>query len=92
MVVGPVQRAAVGRGGVQVTRLAFGCAPIGGLYRAIAEDDTVAIAQHVWELGIRCFDAAPLYGYGNAERRLGLALGGRPGKQLAVSGHSLVFV
>jgi D-threo-aldose 1-dehydrogenase len=83
--IDPLRRETVGRGGTSVTRLGFGCAPIGGLYRAVTEDEAVATARHAWELGIRYFDVAPLYGYGNAERRLGLALAGRPREEFAVS-------
>jgi D-threo-aldose 1-dehydrogenase len=38
----------------------------------------VATVERAWELGIRMFDVAPLYGYGAAERRLGMGLAGRP--------------
>ena len=30
------------------------------------------LVEHAWDMGIRYFDAAPLYGYGNGERRMGL--------------------
>jgi D-threo-aldose 1-dehydrogenase len=34
--------------------------------------------DHAWDIGIRSFDVAPLYGYGAAERRMGSALSARP--------------
>jgi D-threo-aldose 1-dehydrogenase len=40
--------------------------------------DAIATIRHAWDVGIRLFDAAPLYGYGAAERRLGLAMADRP--------------
>jgi len=64
----------VGRSGLEVTRLGFGTASIGGLYTAIDEADAIATVERAWELGIRLFDTAPLYGYGAAERRLGEVL------------------
>ena len=36
------------------------------------------VASHAWDIGIRYFDVAPLYGYGSAERRIGRALAGPP--------------
>ena len=85
MVADPFLQVPVGRTGVRVSRLGFGCAPIGGLYRAVAEEDAISTARHAWDVGIRYFDVAPLYGYGNAERRLGRALAGRPRDAFAVS-------
>src|SRR5207248_16715 len=38
-----------------------------------------------WERGVRFFDTAPLYGYGESERRLGRALGGRPRDELVLA-------
>src|SRR6185295_12361018 len=38
----------------------------------------VATIDRAWELGVRLFDTAPVYGYGLCEQRAGLALRGRP--------------
>jgi D-threo-aldose 1-dehydrogenase len=81
----PTHRITVGRSAVSVTRLGFGCASIGGLYRSVAEETAVAVARHAWDLGIRYFDVAPLYGYGAAERRLGSAVRDRSRDDFAVS-------
>ena len=62
---------------MRVTRLGFGSAEIGGLYRPVADADALAVLHHAWESGIRYFDTAPLYGYGNSELRLGRMLAGR---------------
>jgi D-threo-aldose 1-dehydrogenase len=77
MAFDPFERVALGASGLQVTRLGFGGASIGGLYRAVPETSAIAVARHAWDIGIRAFDVAPLYGYGNAERRIGLALADR---------------
>ena len=74
----PTERLGLGRTGLTVTRLGFGAASIGGLFSAVSDDEAVATIDHAWELGIRTFDVAPLYGYGAAERRVGMALAGRP--------------
>ncbi|HEY4190459.1 MAG TPA: aldo/keto reductase [Candidatus Limnocylindrales bacterium] len=74
----PFERVALGRSGLHATRLGLGGASIGGLYRPVADADAVATIRHAWAIGIRLFDVAPLYGYGNAERRMGAALAGEP--------------
>jgi len=79
------ERVDLGRTGLRVTRLGFGAAPIGGLYEAVTDDDARATVERAWELGIRTFDVAPLYGYGAAERRLGAVLAGRPRSEFVLS-------
>jgi D-threo-aldose 1-dehydrogenase len=78
MTFDPEERRALGRTDVQVTRLGFGGASIGGLYRPVSDGDAVATVRRAWDLGIRHFDTAPLYGYGASERRVGAALADRP--------------
>ena len=60
-----------------MTRLSFGGASIGGLFRPVEEGEAVRVIRHAWDLGIRSFDTAPLYGYGESERRIGRALADR---------------
>jgi D-threo-aldose 1-dehydrogenase len=74
MAYDPTQRVTLGRTGVTVTRLGLGTAEIGGLYRPVSDDDAARLVRHAWDAGVRYFDTAPLYGYGNGERRLGLEL------------------
>jgi len=81
----PTELAPLGRTGLRVTRLGFGTAEIGGLFRAVDEEDAQATLKRAWELGIRYFDTAPLYGYGNAERRLGRLLAGQPREAFVLS-------
>jgi D-threo-aldose 1-dehydrogenase len=78
MAFDPVERVPLGRTGLAVTRLGFGGASIGGLFAPVTDDDARATLRHAWDLGIRYFDTAPLYGYGASERRFGAALGGEP--------------
>jgi D-threo-aldose 1-dehydrogenase len=65
--------------------LGLGTAEIGGLFRPVSDEDALGLVDHAWDLGIRYFDTAPLYGYGNAERRLGAALAGRPRDDYVIS-------
>jgi len=78
MTVDHAERVPIGRTGLAVTRLGFGGASIGGLFTAVEDDDAIATIGHAWDLGIRYFDTAPLYGYGASERRFGAALAERP--------------
>ena len=78
MPIDPAERRPLGRTGLTATPLGFGGAPIGGLYRPVADDDAIAVVRRAWDLGIRLFDTAPLYGYGASERRVGAALANRP--------------
>jgi D-threo-aldose 1-dehydrogenase len=63
---------------VSVTRFGVGTAPLAGLYRAVAEDQALGALERAWELGIRFFDTAPLYGYGLGETRTGAVLSRKP--------------
>lgn len=56
------------------TRLGFGTAPLGNMYRNIPEQEALDTVEAAWQQGIRYFDAAPMYGAGLAEIRLGTAL------------------
>src|SRR5262249_45238387 len=63
----------------------LGTAPIGGLYQAVDDETAHAVVERAWELGLRYFDTAPLYGVGLAESRLGAVLRGKPRGEFAVS-------
>ncbi|QNE23116.1 aldo/keto reductase [Kribbella qitaiheensis] len=68
----------LGRTGLRVSRLGLGLASLGGMFAAVPENQAVATIDRAWEVGIRLFDTAPVYGYGRSEQRTGLALRGRP--------------
>lgn len=68
-----------------MTQLGLGCAPLGNLFQAVADDDAVATVDAAWDAGWRLFDTAPLYGHGLSERRLGAALAGRPRDEYVLS-------
>jgi D-threo-aldose 1-dehydrogenase len=67
----------IGNGGLDFTELGFGTAPLGNLYRAVADDDAHAILEKAWETGVRYYDTAPLYGLGLSETRLNRFLRGK---------------
>nr|WP_299498444.1 aldo/keto reductase [uncultured Rhizobium sp.] len=60
------------------TKLGFGAAPLGNMFRDIPEAEARATVEAAWNDGIRYFDNAPFYGAGLAEIRMGEALAGKP--------------
>ena len=80
-----VKRTEIRNTGVTLTRLGFGAAPIGNLYRPIDDATAAGAVAAAWDRGIRYFDTAPHYGLGLSERRLGSALRARPRNQYVVS-------
>lgn len=81
----PAERVSLGETGLRVTRVGFGCAPIGNLLSEVSEDDAQAAIAAAFDAGVRFIDAAPFYGYGLAEERAGRALKGRPRGDFVVS-------
>lgn len=65
--------------------MGFGASALGGLFAEVDEETARATVDCAWELGIRSFDTAPLYGSGLSERRLGDALRERPRDQFVLS-------
>ncbi|MFH1795878.1 MAG: aldo/keto reductase, partial [Pseudomonadota bacterium] len=61
---------------VSLTRMGFGGAPLGNLYRRISDEDAQGALRAAWEAGIRYFDTAPQYGLGRSEQRVGTAIQG----------------
>ncbi len=80
-----METATVGRTGVQVTPLGFGCAPIGDLFVAVGESGARQVLQAAWDAGIRYYDTSPFYGHGKSEHRLGEFLRGLPRDRFTVS-------
>ncbi len=69
-----MQRRTLGRTGLAVSVLGFGCGAVGGLMvRGDPADQERAVARAV-ERGINYFDTAPQYGDGASERNLGRVL------------------
>lgn len=59
------------RAGIDLTLLGLGTAPLGGLYAPVAASDARETVAAAWDLGIRYFDAAPMYGLGRSEHFMG---------------------
>jgi D-threo-aldose 1-dehydrogenase len=67
------------------SKLGFGAAPLGNMFRDIPEEEALSTVEAAWNDGIRYFDNAPLYGAGLAEIRVGQALAGRRRDQYVIS-------
>jgi len=67
------------------SKLGFGAAPLGNMFRDIPEQEALATVEAAWTAGIRYFDNAPLYGAGLAELRMGEALAGKPRDKYVIS-------
>jgi len=52
----------------------LGGAPLGNLYRPVADEAAHALVRHAFATGARYFDTAPHYGHGLSERRMGEGL------------------
>jgi aryl-alcohol dehydrogenase-like predicted oxidoreductase len=75
----------LGRSGIEVSEIGFGCWAIGGLFTldgrpdgwgVVDDDESVAAVRRALELGVTFFDTADVYGAGHSERVLGRALAG----------------
>lgn len=64
----------LGKTGIDVSEIGFGCGSIGGLMVRGGHDDQVAAARHAVDCGINYFDTAANYGGGQSETSLGLVL------------------
>jgi aryl-alcohol dehydrogenase-like predicted oxidoreductase len=64
----------LGRTGLQVSMLGFGCGNVGGLIIRGAHQDRVRAVARAMEAGINYFDTAPSYGNGQSEQNLGQVL------------------
>ena len=72
-----MEQIALGTSGRQTTRLGFGC---GNIMGAMGRHDSLKLLESAYEAGIRHFDVAPRYGYGEAESCLGEFLQRHPGQ------------
>jgi len=67
------------------SRLGFGAAPLGNMFRDIPEQEAIDTVEAAWSDGIRYYDNAPFYGAGLAEIRMGEALANKPRDQYMIS-------
>ncbi|AIY42230.1 D-threo-aldose 1-dehydrogenase [Collimonas arenae] len=66
-------------------KVGFGTAPLGNMFRDIPVQEALDTMAAAWQNGIRFYDAAPFYGAGLAELRLGDALASHPREEYVLS-------
>jgi len=81
----PAERVPLGKTRLTVTRLGLGTAPLGGLFQVVEDAAAHAAVTRAYEVGMRLFDTAPLYGHGLAEQRLGHVLRRLPRTEFVLS-------
>ena len=79
-----MEHRALGRSGLEVSRIILGCGNFGGIGSAPAffgagetESEAHALMDAAWEAGIRTFDTADAYGGGRSESFIGSWLGSK---------------
>ena len=75
----------IGRTSLEVTVLGLGCATLGGTRIPVTRHGAEAIVRAAWDAGVRYVDAAPYYGFGQAERAVGDALRDEPRDEWVLS-------
>ncbi|MFM2413973.1 MAG: hypothetical protein RJB05_1149, partial [Armatimonadota bacterium] len=71
-----IEQVRLGTTELQVSKLSFGAAPLGGAYGDFTQKDADNAVRTALDLGITTFDTSPYYGKGRSEEVLGLALKG----------------
>lgn len=71
----------LGNTGINLSEISFGAAAISGEaggygFGGISEQNSIDLVREAVERGINHFDTAPIYGFGESEKRLGKALSG----------------
>ena len=90
----------LGKSGIEVSALGFGCWPIGGLfyldgkpdgYSGIDDNESIKAIHKAVDLGVNFFDTADVYGAGHSESILGEALKGMRDKVIIATKFGFVF-
>ena len=80
-----IAKRTIGQSDVQVTEWGMGCASLGGVGDRISNEDSDSILEAAWDMGIRYYDTAPLYGHGLSEKRVGRILSQKPREEFTIS-------
>jgi D-threo-aldose 1-dehydrogenase len=63
-----------GRGGLLVSQVGLGTAPLGGMFSTVEENVSDQLIKTAINEGVNYFDTAPFYGHTKSEKRLGRGL------------------
>ena len=83
----------IGRTDLEATTMGLGGTALGNMYTAVEEQAALDVVKSAYAGGLRFFDAAPVYGFGLAESRMGAGLKPLPRQDVVVStkvGYRLV--
>ena len=61
----------IGKTGLKLHRIGYGCASLGNLYRPVTDETARDAVLAALDAGVCYFDTAPYYGFGLSERRVG---------------------
>jgi D-threo-aldose 1-dehydrogenase len=75
----------IGLTNLNVTRLGLGTVALGFLYSQVSNEQAQATIERAYDIGLRLFDTAPLYGDGVAETRLGNVLSTKPRNEFVLA-------
>jgi D-threo-aldose 1-dehydrogenase len=81
-----MQSIALGETGRTTSRLGFGCSSVLG---ALNRRDSLAMLEAAFDAGVRHFDVAPMYGYGEAEGCLGEFLARHAGQTTVTTKYGI---
>jgi D-threo-aldose 1-dehydrogenase len=95
MMRGIMNKRPIGRTGLVVSELGFGCTALGNMFRSLDDASAFAAVDAAAACGITYYDTAPMYGLGLSEVRLGQAIKPLAREGLVISskvGRSLTAV
>ena len=76
----------LGRTGLDVSEIGFGCWAIGGTsYGPTKDEESLQALEAAWENGVNFFDTADTYGHGHSESLLAQFLKGKPREKIIVA-------
>lgn len=73
----PLQQRELGHTGIVTSPLALGCAKLGSVLTPLDRRQSISLLHEAFELGVRHFDTASIYGQGDSERYIGAAFKSR---------------
>jgi aryl-alcohol dehydrogenase-like predicted oxidoreductase len=76
----------LGRTGLRISEIGFGCWAIGGgSYGKVRDEDSWEALETAWDFGVNFFDTADIYGEGHSEVLIGEFLKGKPRDRITVA-------
>ena len=76
----------LGKTGLRISEIGFGCWPIGGgSYGPVRDEQSLDALETAWDAGVNFFDTADVYGQGHAEELLRAFLKEKPRHQVVIA-------